>query len=87
MGCGCGKSATPPTGSTPPESQVAAATPAGSISAASKAPAGSSTPRETPTQQSFALTTRDGKTQTFGSKLEADAERVRRGGGSVRPVR
>jgi len=37
--------------------------------------------------QSFVLTTRDGKTETFASRLEANAARVRRGGGTIRPVR
>lgn len=91
MGCGCGRSATPPTGSQAP-AQAASSTPARVASAASAAPAGSSTPVPVPgsntsgATESYALTTRDGKTQRFGSKLEADAERVRRGGGSVRRV-
>ena len=37
-------------------------------------------------RQSFRLTTTDGKTQTFGSRLEASAARVRAGGGTIRPV-
>lgn len=45
--------------------------------------------RNTPVRavsQSFALDTTDGRTQTFGSKLEADAARVRAGGGRLRPA-
>lgn len=34
--------------------------------------------------QKFVLEGRDGSRQTFGSRLEADAERVRKGGGTVR---
>lgn len=37
--------------------------------------------------QSFALRMRDGKTLTFGSRLEAEAENVRRGyTGTVKPL-
>jgi hypothetical protein len=71
MGCNCGKR-TPPTGSNTP------------ATAPTPPPVPVHTPA--PATQSFVLT--DGAhTQTFGSRLEADAERVRRGGGSVRPVR
>lgn len=82
MGCNCGKN-TPPAGSQPPEQQAATAP----VSEAARAKAGVSVPATPVQQQSFAFTGRNGKTQTFGSKLEADAERVRSGGGSVRPVR
>lgn len=34
--------------------------------------------------QHFTLEQRDGTTQTFGSRLEAEAARVRSGGGTVR---
>lgn len=35
----------------------------------------------------FVLTRRDGTTATFGSRLEAEAERARsQGGGSIRPA-
>lgn len=33
--------------------------------------------------QTFVLTTNDGRTQTFGSRLEASAARVRQGGGTI----
>lgn len=82
MGCNCGKS-TPPAGSQPPAEQPAAE--ARVASAAAKAPAGSSTPAERPAQQAFTLSSSHG-TQTFGSRLEADAERARHGG-TVRQVR
>jgi hypothetical protein len=36
--------------------------------------------------QSFTLQTADGRTQTFGSRLEAQAERVRAGGGTIQPA-
>lgn len=35
-------------------------------------------------RQSFTLITRDNRTMTFGSRLEAEAERVRAGGGTIR---
>jgi len=80
MACNCNKS-TPPAGASPPP--TGAHNP--DIPPASSAPAGTSTPVRAP--QSYVLTTHDGHTQTFGSQLEANAEKVRRGGGSVRPVR
>lgn len=36
--------------------------------------------------QSFELKTRDGRTQSFSRRLDADAARVRAGGGTIRPV-
>jgi hypothetical protein len=36
--------------------------------------------------QSFALQTADGRTQSFGSLLEARAERARSGGGVISPA-
>lgn len=42
--------------------------------------------QRTAVSQSFALDTTDGRTQTFGSKLEADAARIRSGGGSLRSL-
>jgi hypothetical protein len=37
--------------------------------------------------QSYSLTTRDGSTKTFGSRLEAEAENVRQGyTGKVQPA-
>lgn len=70
MPCNCGKKKVAPTGST----QTAA------VSDASSAQAGTSTP----VRQSYTLTTTSGRTQTFGSKLEAEAARRRSGGGTVR---
>lgn len=35
-------------------------------------------------KQRYTLTTTGGRVMTFGSRLEADAERVRRGGGTVK---
>lgn len=43
-----------------------------------------STPPPQGTTQSFTLQARDGSTATFGSRLEAEAARVRAGGGSIR---
>ena len=40
--------------------------------------------RTTTMKASYLLTRRDGTTQSFGSRLEAEAERTRSGGGSVR---
>jgi len=73
MGCNCGKKR--PTGMSPSKrDQRAASYP---IPATKKASG---------QRQSFRLTTTDGKTQTFGSRLEASAARVRAGGGTIRPV-
>lgn len=41
------------------------------------------TPPPSGETQTFTLSTSDGRTQTFGSRLEAEAERIRRGGGSI----
>lgn len=37
-------------------------------------------------RERFTLNTRNGKTLTFGSRLEAEAARVREGGGSIRSM-
>lgn len=42
-------------------------------------------PAPQPQQRPATLQTTDGKTLTFGSSLEAHAERIRRGGGEVKP--
>lgn len=44
------------------------------------------TPPPQPTQRPATLQTTDGKTMQFGSSLEAHAERIRRGGGTVKPA-
>lgn len=36
-----------------------------------------------PRTQKFILQTKDGKTQSFGSQLEAQAARIRAGGGTI----
>lgn len=81
MGCNCGKG-------TPP---------AGMGQRAPRDPATPPPPVKPPTHsirkgltgqtQTFTLTTGDGRTQTFGSKLEAQAERARNhnGQGSITP--
>lgn len=80
MACNCGKNKTPPTGSAAAR-QAAAATKEQAARTAN-----TSTTRIGPTEplqgqtQSFALRTRDGSTQQFGSLLEAKAERARKGG-------
>lgn len=86
MGCNCGKNK-PPAGATNRNQPEQGGGHGAKVTPASAAPAGVSTPVQPAAQQSFAVTTTDGRTSTWGSKLEADAERVRRGGGSVRPVR
>jgi hypothetical protein len=40
-------------------------------------------PPTTGTTQQFTLTTTSGRVQSFGSRLEAEAARVRDGGGSI----
>jgi hypothetical protein len=47
---------------------------------------GPARPVEQGGQQSFALRTADGRTQSFGSLLEARAERMRSGGGDIQPA-
>jgi len=47
---------------------------------------GPARPVEQGGQQSFALSRSDGRTQSFGSLLEARAERVRAGGGEIHPA-
>lgn len=73
MACGCNKNSTPPAGAARPD------------------PSGNSTqgipqPVQRVTQQ-YELTTHNGSKESFGSRLEANAARVRAGGGSIRPVR
>lgn len=84
--CGCGKSkrqgVTP--ASLAKQQAEQASRPPGKPNAA-----GAMTPSNAPvgTTQSFRLILRDGSDLTFGSRLEADAENVRRGyTGTVRPV-
>lgn len=38
-------------------------------------------------RQRFTLETQDGRTMSFGSQLEAEAARVREGGGNIRRAR
>lgn len=84
MGCNCGKNRTAPTGST--ASRQSAQEAANRQTDAAKARAANpSTSRIGPASasgatQSFALRTRDGSVERFGSALEARAERIRRGG-------
>lgn len=42
-------------------------------------------PKMVTSTRTFVLTRRDGTTATFGSRLEAEAERARSGGGSIIP--
>lgn len=68
--CNCGKNRTAPLGSTQnPKTKKS------SMPVADK-PKGK--------EQKFTLETREGKVMTFGSALEARAERKRRGGGILR---
>jgi hypothetical protein len=73
MTCGCQKNRVPPAGASAPD-------PSG------RSTQGIGQPVELPGQK-FELTTHSGGTETFGSRLEANAARVRAGGGSIRPVR
>lgn len=84
MGCACNKNSTPPTGSTAARTAAAAAQQAAADAAARASnPSVSSIGPTAPLQgrtQSFALRTSDGRTQSFGSRLEAQAARLRTGG-------
>jgi hypothetical protein len=68
MGCNCGKNKRQPTGA----ATTAAAPPT--------PPPAPTPPPTTGRTQRFTLTSGSGRTQSFGSKLEADAARVRSGG-------
>lgn len=72
MGCNC-KDRTKPLG---PNKTVTPAATTRKMKSATPPPLGK--------KQSFTLETRDGKTQTFGSRLESEAARVRAGGGTIR---
>jgi len=84
--CSCGKNA-----STPPAGMSASRDAAQRVADSQAARAqnhstqriGPSRPVEQGGQQSFALRTSDGRTQSFGSLLEARAERARVGGGEI----
>lgn len=90
--CNCGKNQARPAGSEAP--MTASRSAAQSSADAAKARAGNhSTSRIGPPrpagqggEQSFALQTGDGRTQSFGSLLEARAERARSGGGTISPA-
>lgn len=95
MACNCSKNRTPPTGLgyssyqeqlTAQEQQRAAQAQEAErrSSMGRSAPAGMTT--QSGTQQSFALKTSDGSTQRFSSRLEAQAARVRAGGGTITPL-
>lgn len=83
MGCACSKNKRP-TGFTAPAGS--GARPGGSTAESANARNGEA--RRVNTQpsgptQSFTLKTNDGRTMTFGSKLEAEAAKIRSGGGQV----
>lgn len=82
MACACNKNRPQPRGmganTPPPESSTPTArtAPATSPSAAGM----DASPAMEGTTQSFALRTREGQVERYGSSLEARAERIRRGG-------
>jgi hypothetical protein len=91
MACNCGKNRQPtgygqarqqgseqPSAGQQDETRSRAAATANANRLGSPAPTGMT--------QSFQLQARDGSTQSFGSKLEADAARVRAGGGEIRAL-
>ena len=80
MGCGCGKK-------TPVGVRKGAAIPASASKVESKSVPNTRPKKASGTTQQFALERTDGKTQIFGSRLEAEAARVRAGGGTVRRIR
>jgi hypothetical protein len=71
MGCGCGKK-TPPANNQVPENP---APPTDGADAQIS--------RQRGTTQTFTLQATSGRTQIFGSRLEAEAARVRQGGGMI----
>lgn len=87
--CNCGKNTSRPTGAQAPmtgsrqAAQSAADAQAARAANASTSRIGPSRPAEQGGQQSFALNRADGRTQAFGSLLEARAERIRAGGGDI----
>jgi len=91
--CNCGKNATRPTGAQAPmtgsrqSAQSVADAQAARAANASTSRIGPARPAEQGGSQSFALNGADGRTQSFGSLLEARAERIRAGGGDIRVAR
>ncbi len=90
MACNCGKNRSQPTGygqarsdnPAPANQQDEARSRAAATANANRV----GSPAPTGMTQSFQLQARDGSTQSFGSKLEADAARIRAGGGEIRAV-
>ena len=72
MGCNCNKKVQP-TGFAVPSTATQDAQRAAAEAAAIQAN----------TTQSFTLRTSDGRTQSFGSRLEANAAMIRAGGGTI----
>jgi len=70
--CNCGKNRVKPLG--PSKAQKASGTPK----------KGNPVQPAKGRTQSFTLQARDGSTTVYGSRLEAEAARVRRGGGSIK---
>lgn len=86
MGCNCSKNGSP-TGfaQQKPEPWQLSDT-AHEASRIGPEPTGQGQPEPVGATQSFTLRTGDGRTQSFGSKLEADAARIRAGGGQIQPA-
>jgi hypothetical protein len=88
--CNCGKNrtATPPAGMTASRQSAQTAADAQAARAANHSTQriGPARPAQQGGEQSFALRTADGRTQSFGSLLEARAERMRAGGGDILTV-
>ena len=80
MGCGCGKK-------TPVGVRKGAAVIASRKADEPKEAVSTRPKKASGTTQQFALERVDGRTQFFGSRLEAEAAKVRAGGGTVRRVR
>lgn len=76
MGCSRCRKTTPPLGSkTPTPPPEPPRPPSGAVTKPTTA--------KMPTSQTFTLQTIDGRTMTFGSRLEAEATRIRSGGGTI----
>lgn len=83
MGCNCSKNRAQPTGFMGTQRQDAQRAAANQPQQAPKPPA-PATNTDGATQQ-FVLTDRSGKTQSFSRRLDAEAAKVRAGGGTIKP--
>lgn len=86
MGCNCSKNSKPTGFAGPTLTPISQSAQEAQRSGAATAPGtpGAQTTSTASKTQSFTLVTTGGKTQSFGSLLEARAARTRAGGGTIR---